>query len=142
MLGRWIVRHFGGGIGPMGRSCRSGGTSEHKEGRAFDWTLDATRPADRARANRLLERLFRARRDGEQHVLARRMGIMYIIWNDRMYSAYKQFRKSPYLSSSCKTRKKCAKTLRHRDHMHISLTRKAGRARTSFYLARLDGAAK
>ena len=142
MMGRWIVSHYGGGFGPISRACRSGGASEHKEGRAFDWTLDATKPADRARADRLLERLFRDRRDGEQHVLARRMGIMYIIWNDHIYRAYgrdwdEHFAKDDYLSSGCKTRRTCSKTLRHRDHMHISLTRKAARADTSFYVARL-----
>ncbi|RYP85015.1 hypothetical protein EKO23_13565 [Nocardioides guangzhouensis] len=137
MMGRWIVNHYGGGFGPIARPCTSGGTSEHKEGRAFDWTLDATKYADRQRAKRLMEKLFEAREDGEAHVLARRMGIMYLIWNDHIYSSYNQFERRDYLSSSCKTRRKCSKTLRHRDHMHISLTRKAARAETSFYVARL-----
>ncbi|MET1059613.1 MAG: hypothetical protein ABWX84_08450 [Nocardioides sp.] len=135
-LSRWIVNHFGGGHGPIGRPCKSGGTSEHKEGRAFDWTLDATKKADRQRAAALLERLFRARSDGEEHVLARRMGIMYIIWNDHMYSAGDRFEKRDYLSSSCKTKARCSKTLRHRNHVHISLIRKAARANTSWYVAR------
>ena len=135
-LSRWIVNHFDGGYGPISRPCRSGGTSEHKEGRAFDWTLDATRKADRLRAAAMLERIFRARQDGEGHVLARRMGIMYVIWNDHMYSAYDRFEKSDYLSSSCPTTKGCSATLRHRNHLHISLTRKAARAETSWYLAR------
>jgi hypothetical protein len=135
-LSRWIVNHFGGGHGPISRSCSSGGTSEHKEGRAFDWTLDATRKADRQRAAALMERLFRARKDGEEHVLARRMGIMYIIWNDHMYSAYDRFEKRDYLSSSCPSRRKCSTTLRHRNHVHISLIRRAARAETSWYVAR------
>ena len=93
-LSRWIVYHFDGGYGPISRPCTSGGTSEHKEGRAFDWTLDATKKADRLRAAAMLERIFRARKDGEEHVLARRMGIMYIIWNDHMYSAYDHFERA------------------------------------------------
>jgi len=137
MMGRWIVNHYNGGYGPISRACTGGGTSEHKEGRAFDWMLDATKYADRQRARRLKERLFAARADGEGHVLARRMGIMYIIWNDHIYSSYDQFERRDYLSSSCKTRRSCSRTLRHRDHMHISITRKAARAETSFYLARL-----
>jgi hypothetical protein len=135
-LSRWIVNHFDGGYGPISRPCGSGGTSEHKEGRAFDWTLDATKRADRLRAAAMLERIFRARQDGEEHVLARRMGIMYIIWNDHMYSAYDRFARSDYLSSSCTTTTGCSTTLRHRNHMHISLTRKAARAETSWYVAR------
>ena len=67
--------------------------------------------------------------------LARRMGIMYVIWNDRSYASYRGFAPQPYLSSGCRTRKKCSKTLRHRDHVHISLTRKAARGKLSWYLA-------
>ena len=136
MLARWIVNHRGGGYGPISRPCSSGGTSEHKEGRAFDWTLDATRAADRRRAAAFLERIFRARADGEEDVLARRMGIMYVIWNDRIYSAYNGFEKRDYLSSGCPSRRRCSTTLRHRDHMHISLIRKGARTQTSWYVAR------
>jgi hypothetical protein len=31
----------------------------------------------------------------------------------------------------------CSKTLRHRDHLHISLTRKGGKGRTSWFEGRL-----
>ena len=135
-LSRWVVNAFDGGSGPIGRPCSSGGTSEHKEGRAFDRTLDATKKADRQRAAVMMERIFRARRDGQEHVLARRMGIMYFIWNDHMYSAYDHFERTDYLSSSCTTKAGCSTTLRHRNHMHISLIRKAARAETSWYVAR------
>jgi hypothetical protein len=133
MLGRWLVRKYGGGFGPISRTC-GGSVSEHTEGRAFDWTLNAARKADRRRAKRFLARAFATDARGNQHALARRMGVMYVIWNDRMYSAWDRYRPEPYLSSSCPSRKKCSKTLRHRDHMHISLTRRAGRAKTSWYL--------
>ena len=36
---------------------------------------------------------------------ARRMGIMYLIWNDHMYPAWNGFEAEPYLSSSCKSRR-------------------------------------
>ena len=41
--------------------------------------------------------------------------------------------KADYLSSSCKSVKKCSVTLRHRNHVHISLTRAAGRGELSWY---------
>jgi hypothetical protein len=84
-LARWLVRR-GGGYGPISRRCDEGGVSEHKEGRAFDWTLDATRFKDRSLAQEFL-RAALDDRSGNEHALARRMGIMYIIWNDQMYSA-------------------------------------------------------
>jgi hypothetical protein len=137
-LGRWIVKHQGGGFGGISRSCDSGGTSEHKEGRAFDWRLDATKKADRQRAATFLRAVRAADKAGNDDAKARRMGIMYIIWNDRMYSAWDQFEAEPYLSSSCKTKKKCSKTLRHRDHLHLSLSRPGGKGRTSWYEGRVD----
>ena len=131
-LGRWLVKRYGGGYGPISRRC-GGSTSEHTEGRAFDWSLDASRKADRRRANRFLNRIFATDGRGHEHALARRMGIMYVIWNDRIYASYREFGARPYLSSGCPSKKKCSKTLRHRDHVHISLTRKAARGRTSWY---------
>ncbi len=138
-LGHWLVRRYGGGFGPISRPCGSGGTSEHKAGRAFDWTLDAMKRSDRAVAERFLERVFRDDRRGDTDVLARRMGIMYLIWDDTMYAAWNQFEPERYLSSSCTSRRKCSKTLRHRDHLHISLSRPGGRGATSWYAGRVSG---
>ena len=135
-LARWLVRR-GGGYGPISRNCGDGGTSEHKEGRAFDWLLDARSSKDRRLAADFLEDAFATDRQDNEHALARRMGIMYIIWNDHMYSAWDLFEREDYRSSSCKSLRKCSQTLRHRDHMHISLSRKGGAGLTSWYEGRL-----
>lgn len=137
-LARWLVRR-GGGEGPMSRSCRSGGTSEHKEGRAFDWMLDVDRRQDRTLAREFLALAFADDRHGNTDARARRMGIMYVIWNDHMYAAWDEFEEDDYLSSSCGRPKKCSPTLRHRDHMHISLSRPGGMGRTSWYDGRVAG---
>ena len=139
-LGHWIVRTYGGGFGSISRSCAGGSVSEHKEGRAFDWTLDARRAADRARAARLLHDLFATGPSGEPAELGRRMGVMYVIWNDHMYAAYDRFVVKPYRSSSCPRLATCSPTLRHRDHLHISLTRAGGLGRTTWYAAHLPTA--
>lgn len=136
-LGSWIVRGYRGGYGPISRACTGRSVSEHKEGRAFDWRLNAYSAADRTRALNFLRRVFATGPSGEHAELARRMGIMYIIWNDRIYSAHRQFRARPYLSSGCRTLSTCSRTLRHRDHMHISLTRTGGLGRTSWYAGRV-----
>jgi hypothetical protein len=135
-LARWIVRRQGGDRGPISRRCRIGGTSEHKEGRAFDWRLDANRKRDRNRARRFLALVRREDRAGNDDARARRMGIMYIIWNDHMYSAWDEFARDDY--RPCKSRRRCSKTQRHRDHMHISLSRRGGMGRTSWYDGRID----
>ena len=137
-LGRWIVSTYRGGYGSTSRSCRGRSVSEHKEGRAFDWRLNAGSRTDRARAAKFLTRITATGPTGEQAELARRMGVMYVIWSDRIYAAYDGFRPRAYRSSSCRGKKlsKCPRTLRHRDHVHISLSRSGAKARTSFYLAR------
>lgn len=134
-LGRWMVGAFGGGFGGVGRAC-SASTSEHEEGRAFDWELDAAERADRVRARNFLTRVFAADRAGNTHSLARRMGIMYVIWDDRMWASYDRFEVEGYLPGSCPSLSRCSKTQRHRDHVHVSLTRAGGRGATSWYAGR------
>ena len=104
---------------------------------ALDWTLDATKKADRKKARAFLAAIFATDDAGNEDALARRMGIMYVIWDDHIYSAWRQFEPADYLSSSCKSLRRCSKTLRHRDHLHVSLTRAAGKGRTSWYADRL-----
>ena len=134
MLADWLVAR-GGGYGPISRSCGGSSTSEHKESRAFDWLLDADNPTDQALAAALLDEVFAPDDTGQPHALARRMGIMYVIWDDTMYASYDGFQPKRYLSSGCRSRRKCSPTLRHRDHMHISLTRQGAKGLTSWYLA-------
>jgi len=141
-LGRWVARNHGGGYVGFGRSCsrKDGPTSEHQTGQAFDWSLSAASKRDRRRADRLMDRLFAPDWRGNEDALARRMGVMYLIWDDRMYPAWNGFEPEPYLSSGCKTRRKCSVTLRHRDHVHVSLSRQGARGLTSWYDGRLAGA--
>lgn len=133
-LRAWTVSRFGGGAGGISRACGPG-ASEHKEGRAFDWTLNARRAADRARASSWMKQLFATGPTGERHELARRMGVMYVIWNDRMYASYRDFAPTKYVSSSCRGKKlrRCSPTLRHRDHVHVSQSWAGARQQTSWY---------
>ena len=132
-LGQWLVAR-GGAFGGTLRSCSSGGTSEHKDGRAFDWMLDARDADDRAIADAFLIEAFADDELGDTDALARRMGIMYVIWDDRMYAAWDGFEPKRYLSSGCRNRRTCSATLRHRDHVHISLSKRGARGLTSWYV--------
>ncbi len=131
-LTTWINKSFAGGtaVASLRRCDRS--TSEHQDGRAIDWSMDAAKKADRREVRRFLDALFVADADGEAHALARRMGIMYLIWNDGMYSSYTSggadhFGRRAY-GCGCGS-----KTARHRDHVHISLGLRGGRGLTSWY---------
>jgi len=138
---RWVVASYRGRQGRIASPCRGGSVSEHKEGRAIDWTLNANSATDRARASRFLKRIFATGTTAERHELARRMGVMYIIWSDKIYASYSGFVARDYRSSSCrgKALSKCPKTLRHRDHVHISLNKSGGYGHTSFYVGRIPG---
>ncbi len=113
----------------ISRDCSIGGTSEHKEGRAWDWGNNASETAGRRRVANFLRWLFATDQYGHRHAMARRLGVMYIIWNReifRMYRANEGW--TPYTGSSP-----------HTDHVHISLTRKGGAKRTSFWTMQMGG---
>jgi hypothetical protein len=129
-----LKRYPGSGSSGISRSCGSSGISEHKEGRAFDWQLDATSRRDRGYAQHFLSRILATDKRGNRQALARRMGIMYLIWNDHIWSASTGYRRTPYRHDACKKLSTCSATLRHRDHMHISLTRRAAQGQTSWYV--------
>ena len=133
-LAEWMNARFAGGTAsPSVRACDAGGTSEHKDGRAIDWSMDASKKADRREVASFLDKLFAADNEGNADALARRMGVMYVIWNDRIYASYDEFARRDYRSSSCKSLRRCSATLRHRDHVHVSLSRPGGRGATSWY---------
>ena len=136
-LGSWLLATYGGAGGAVNRDCSGSGASEHKDGRAIDWTMSATSKRDRATVRQFLDRILAADGDGTPHARARRMGVMYVIWNDRMYASYRGFEAQPYLSSSCRSLRTCSRTLRHRDHVHISLSEDGGWGRTTWYAGRL-----
>ncbi len=133
-LSQWLMdRYPGSGSLGISRACGHGGTSEHKEGRAFDWAVSATSKRDRGYVKDLFASLFAADAEGNPAALARRMGIMYLIWDDHIYASYRGFEKKAYLNSGCRSVKKCSVTLRHRNHVHISLSRPGGKGDTSWY---------
>jgi len=136
-LAHWVVKRYGGAFGGTSRPCRRKATSEHQNGRAFDWTLNAAKRSDRKVAEAFMNRIFETDARGNTDAWARRMGVMYVIWNDKMFPAWDHFEPEPYLSSSCPSKRKCSKTLRHRDHLHVSLSRQGARGVTSWYDGRL-----
>jgi len=140
VLARWVARHHDGYVGtvrPCGRKKRV--TSDHQAGRAVDWSANVRSRADRREVRDLLRTLFAADGRGNPDAKARRMGIAYVIWNDEIYEAWRGFEPAPYLNSGCKRITKCSPTLRHRDHVHISLSRDGARGETSWYDGRLPG---
>ena len=131
----WLQRHYPHpGISSMIAPAAPGGDrAQGRPGAGLGHRRD--RALAEARATAFLKRCSPPTAPAATRALARRMGIMYVIWDDHIYGAYTDpaFLKRDYLASGCKTAAKCSPTLQHRDHIHISLSWAGASAQTSFY---------
>lgn len=118
----------------ISRACDVGGTSEHKEGRAWDWKVSATVPGQKAQADEMIKWLLSTDRHDNKHAMARRLGIMYLIWNRRIWAPWSGW------STYCVQRPKgCVSPgtsdVRnpHTDHVHLSFTWDGAMKRDTFW---------
>jgi hypothetical protein len=119
----------------ISRGCDVGGTSEHKEGRAMDWSRDATNAAHRKTVNQLFEWLFAEDEYGNENAMARRLGIMYVIWNRRMWSSWDQEWEVYCVQKRkvCKDPDSKSAVHPHDDHVHFSFGWAGAKMKTSFF---------
>ena len=104
------------------RDCGIGGQSEHKEGRAFDWAVSANNPTHVAEVKALTDWLL-ASKGGYEFSNARRFGIMYMIWNRRIWKSYQSDKGwQPYSGASS-----------HTDHVHFSFGWAGAKQATSWW---------
>lgn len=133
----WLERNAQGSFWGITRCERWGkdGASLHAEGRAVDWHLDASRSADRREARRLIELWLATDSAGNEHALARRMGIQEIIWNCRSWWSGSEGmgNYSTCYTESGKLKRPLNRTEAHKDHIHIGLSWAGARKRTSFW---------
>jgi peptidoglycan hydrolase-like protein with peptidoglycan-binding domain len=107
------------------RACTDGSISEHKDGRAWDWALDVSNRADRRVAGDFLAWLTVPGPSGVAAEMAHRLGVMYVIYNRMMWSAYTGTWRT-YTGSDP-----------HTSHIHISLSWNGAHAHTSFWTGRV-----
>jgi putative cell wall-binding protein len=113
---------------PMGRSggivrgCGIGSTSEHKEGRAVDFMLSVNVPEQKAAGDALTAWLTGKDAHGVVGGNARRVGVMYVIWNKRIWSVYSTAGWRTYTGP-----------VPHTDHVHLSFGWDGAMARTSWW---------
>jgi hypothetical protein len=110
------------------RACSSGGTSEHKEGRAFDWGVRYANTSERAKASAFLTWLLKTDSAGHKAANARRLGVMYVIWNRKIWGAY----------AANQGWRTYTGTNPHTDHIHISLSWPGARGTTSFWTGKVN----
>ena len=112
------------------RGCTVGGTSEHKDGRAWDWRADHRTKSGRRAGTSMLHWLFATDSYGNQDAMLRRLGIMYIIWNKRIWGTWSQSWQ-PYPCSGV--------TLCHVNHMHFSFDWAGAEKKTSYWTHTVAG---
>ena len=130
-----VLRAYPGtGYGLIGRACNVGGTSEHKEGRAWDWGINARNASQKRAAEDLFKWLFAKDSYGNSNAMVRRLGVMYIIFNRKIWFPGNGWR------VYCRQRPRgCVAPggggLRHPhdDHVHFSFTWKGAMKRTTFW---------
>lgn len=146
------------------RPCPPNPRSSHNAGRALDWMRHYSKPDQKKQVDDFVHWLNKSE-GGVPHANARRLGMMYIIWNDRKFYYFRGSRAAwePYYTTASveeydeatqklvPVRKKVACTstkpeeqaireaqydnMCHRNHLHISFTHEGGAAETSFYKA-------
>ncbi len=105
----------------------SSDNSYHKEGRAFDWGMNAGNATQAARVNEVLTWLLANDERGNPHANARRLGIGEIIWNRRIISLW---------TTSSKAWQSYSGSNPHTDHVHFSLSWPGALKQTSFHRSR------
>jgi hypothetical protein len=112
-----------------------GDRSEHYDGRAIDWMVDIHNTRQYAAARAAIGWLLATDSAGNRFAMARRLGVMYLIYDNRMWGAWdgrwEQYDNCAHLparsyDNSC-----------HRTHLHISLSWNGAMGRTSYWTKRV-----
>jgi hypothetical protein len=123
-LGTLLTKTYAGtSVIDYTRPCGSD-TSEHYDGRAIDWGVDHRVDKQRAQGKAFLQWLFATDSHGNTYANVRRLGVMYVIWNSKIWGAW-DHTWQPYACSGA--------TACHIDHMHLSLDWSGALERTSFW---------
>lgn len=126
----WIIALYGEHPGPNGkpqyqnilRDCKIGSPTEHWQGRAWDWMIPSP-----AAAKAMVDMLLDSDAQGRPHALARRAGIMYLIYNRRMWRSY------PWQDQPAGSWHPYGGESPHTDHVHLSFGWPGARGLTSLY---------
>lgn len=125
-----------------GRACIPQSETGHDNGTALDWMMNSKNWEEKQKAEGFLSWLLGKDAQGNPQGNARRLGVMYVIWNDRMFRLYRANEGwLPYSTYVNGWRQSCPDNLQdssydticHRDHVHISLTWQGAWKKTSFW---------
>jgi len=129
-LGRLLVATYPNTSFGGPRDCGSN-TSEHYDSRAVDWMNSVRNPVQGMQAYMVVKFLLATDKYGNKFAMARRMGLMYMIWNNKMWGSWSG--KWEEYNGCFSTPQPSMDTACHRDHMHFSLSWNGAIGRTSFW---------
>lgn len=135
-LVNWLEHNAAGSFWGIMRceKLSSSSYSLHSEGRAIDWHLDVHDASQKRAAKRLVALFLAKDRNGNNHALARRMGIQELIWNcHAWWSGDGGMRRYSVCFDSNGHRRRVDDTTAHRNHVHIGLNWRGARKKSSFW---------
>ncbi|SER08602.1 peptidoglycan-binding domain-containing protein [Microlunatus flavus] len=134
-LGSLLVRtyprtSFGGA-----RACGASPNSEHHDGRAVDWMNSVRDTTQKKQAQAVVDWLLAPDEQGRPYANARRLGVMYVIWDNHIWGAYRPSEGwREYDGCAAKSKqKKSLDAACHRNHMHLSLSWAGAMGTTSYW---------
>ena len=118
-----LQQYPGTGDSGIVRACAVGGASEHKEGRAWDWRMSAADPLQAGQVAEFTDWLLAPDQYGTTAAMARRLGIMYMVWNGKIWKSYQ----------ADKGWQRYTGPNPHTGHVHFSLSWAGAYAKTSYW---------
>jgi hypothetical protein len=131
-----LTRTYPGTTWASAYACGTDGSvSEHYEGRAIDWMVSYRISWQQADANSLVNWLLAPDKAGNQFAMARRLGVQYIIWDNRIWGSW-DGKWEDYYGCSTKPSTSYDNTC-HRTHVHLSLSWNGALGQTTFWTGRV-----
>jgi peptidoglycan hydrolase-like protein with peptidoglycan-binding domain len=139
-LARLLTATYSGTGYLIGHPCGTDPVaSEHADGRALDWLVSARIPVQKAQADALLAWLLDSDDKDRPFAMARRMGVMYVIWDDQIWGAYDSLSGWRPYSTCASHPEAAADKVCRRDRMMISLSWSGAMAANSFWSKAVAG---
>jgi peptidoglycan hydrolase-like protein with peptidoglycan-binding domain len=133
-LGRLLTSSYAGTGYVVSQPCGLDTIAdEHVDGRALDWQISTRVAAQKAQADVVLNWLFDTDSGGRPFANARRLGIMYIIWDNKIWGSYNALAGWRAYSTCAAHPEPASDSICHRDRLHVSLSWAGAMAHTSFW---------
>ncbi len=134
-LGRLLTTTYPGTTFGGSRACPATPNSEHHDGRAVDWMNSVRNAKQKKQAKAVIDWLFATDAQGNRYANARRLGVMYVIWDNHIWGAYRASDGwRTYNGCTAKSKQRTSLDAAcHRNHMHLSLSWAGATGRTSYW---------